>query len=124
MGLKFYDDTVREGLAELADVEFQKRLWLGLEPGLISSPIECWMAIFEDSGLAAALEAGDAYGEPVDGILRDLYVITVDLDLDRSIDQLESDERFTGSRRLAAEALAGLKDRALGTTRGGPLDPL
>lgn len=41
MGLKFYDHTVREGLAVLADAKVQKRLWLGLETGRVSSPFEC-----------------------------------------------------------------------------------
>jgi hypothetical protein len=121
--LKFYDDTVRDGLAVLADSVLQKRLWRGMEPGRNSSPFECFMGIFEDSGLAGALDAGEAYGEPVDGLLRRLFALMDDLDLNASLDDLESDERFTSSRLLAERALDGLKSRPLGTVRGEPLDP-
>jgi len=37
---------------------------------------------------------------------------------------LESDERFTSSRRPAEQALAGLKCRPLGTVKGEPLNPV
>jgi len=122
--LKFYDDNVRDALAELADSEFQARLWMGLEPGLVSSPTECVLAIFEDSGLSRALQSGGAYGEPTDELLRRIESLTAELDLNRSFEELERDERFTESRRLAAEVLVTLGGRPLGTVRGEPLDPL
>ena len=122
---KFYDDYVREALAVWADAEFQARLWMGLEPGLVGSPSASLCHIFTDTGLDRALEAGDAYGEPTDGLLRQIDALTTGWDLDLfTIEELERDERFTESRRLAAQALATLEGRPLGTVRGQALDPL
>jgi len=119
----FYDEGVREGLALWADPPSQSRLWRGLEPGHVGSPAESLCQIFDDTGLGRALAAGEAYGEPTDSLLRRIDALTSGWDLDLcTIEELERDERFTASRRLAAEALATLERRPLGTVSGQPLD--
>lgn len=123
-GLKFYDDTVRESLMELADRERHARLWRGLEPGRTSDPCECLLAMFEDSGLRRALDAGAAYGEPVDAVLRQIDLLSGELDLSRSLDDLERDKSFSHCCELATDAINALEGRPFGTVRGQPLDPL
>jgi hypothetical protein len=42
---------VDEALAELSDVEYQRRVWLGRDPGEVSSFVEAVCRLYDDYGL-------------------------------------------------------------------------
>lgn len=51
-------DAVKEALAELADRSYQERVWLA-SSGEVSSPVEVFSQLYDDSGLGHALGTGN-----------------------------------------------------------------
>ncbi len=55
---KIFKGKVIEGLRELADIDFQRRVWLATSGPEISSFSEAICGLFDDSGLSSNLERG------------------------------------------------------------------
>ena len=91
-----YTETVRDALLELSDAEYQRRVWTGQGTATeMSSFDETIERLFDDSGLAGALERGDdVYGSKTDSDLRKLEglvrVSGSDPDSKESLVRLES----------------------------------
>jgi hypothetical protein len=59
---RWYEHHVREGLAELASEEEQRRLWLATE-GEVSSFLEAVSQVYDDAGVEDLFDKGDAEAE-------------------------------------------------------------
>ena len=121
----FYDDMVREALAELADETFQLDVWTGRNApgGDDASYIEAVCGMFDDSNLTEVLRESHAYGDPIDELIGRL---SSEIDATNEFvpyDQLFLDPHFIETRRLAAEILGLLTNRPVRTTVGNPLPP-
>jgi hypothetical protein len=70
-------ETVCAGLRELADIDFQRRVWTGQGlPHEMSSLAEAVETLFDDSGLEPDLGFGRlAFGDEIDSQLRELGVL-------------------------------------------------
>lgn len=89
----FYDDRVREELADLAG------------SGNIDRNENVEM-LFGDSNLDEVLQHGNAYGESVDSLLREISRTVGQLDLYAG---LSSNAQYRRCQAIAAEALSALK---------------
>lgn len=100
-------DTVRAGLRELADVEFQRRVWTGRGlPHEMSSFVEAVETLFDDSGLEPDLGLGRVvFGSMVDAKLQALGVLLQRIDTDREPDAIIDDPLMADARRQAAVIL-------------------
>lgn len=80
---------VREGLEELADANFQKTAWRGLDPGIVASFVECVATIFDDSGLADEFDEarGVVFSISLDSTLRQLRAAVQMVSQDQEIDE-------------------------------------
>jgi hypothetical protein len=100
---------VRSGLEELADAEFQRRVWRGQENGRMSSFVECVSTLFDDSDLGRALDRGTpVYEVEVDDQLRTLRELVARIDGSRSPDEILRDPLMPVARSAAAAALRSL----------------
>lgn len=100
-------DAVRAGLRELADVEFQRRVWTGRGlPDEMSSFVEAIETLFDDSGLEPDLGLGrPIFGPQVDAKLLALGVLLQRIDANRAPDEIINDPLMDEARRQAAELL-------------------
>lgn len=99
--------AVRAGLRELADVEFQRRVWTGRGvPDEMSSFEEAVATLFDDSGLAIDLDGKrPVFGQDVDlelGALRDLLQ---HIDPIRDPGEIIDDPQMNSVRQRAAAVL-------------------
>jgi hypothetical protein len=96
---------VEEALLELADEDSQRRLWTSTGAGGadVSSFEECMACLFDDSGLADALERGLVYGAETDAFLRKLARLSKRMDTRRRPEELIADPLMTTMRLLARE---------------------
>ena len=102
---------VVEALQELADPELQHRLWLA-SSGEASSFTEAICRLFDDSGLARALEREEVvYGVPTDTVLRRLGKAVQAVDEFQDPVDLIADPMMETVRELAAQALSLLQGR-------------
>jgi len=106
-----YRSLVIEALTELADGAYQMRVWSGLDPHLMSSLTECTEELFDDSGLAHALDLGSVFGQSIDEKLMLLGDLLSAVDAAQPIRELLRDEALVRSRELAAELLDDLVAR-------------
>lgn len=65
--MQVYRDRVIDALNELADRDYQERVWSGLDPRLMSSLTECIEELFDDSGLVKALHGVRYLAHPSTG---------------------------------------------------------
>lgn len=104
-------DIVRAGLRELADVEFQRRVWTGRGlPEEMSSLVEAVETVFDDSGLEPDLGLGRVvFGSMADAKLQALGALLQRIDTDRDPDAIIDDPLMDDARRQAAEILEVLQ---------------
>lgn len=100
-------ETVRAGLRELADVDFQRRVWTGRgQPGEMSSFDEAIETLFDDSGLEPDLGLGrDVLGPIVDTKLRALGAVLERIDSSQEPTAIIDAPLMDDVRRQAAEIL-------------------
>ncbi|WP_152364964.1 hypothetical protein [Microlunatus speluncae] len=104
-----YTDLVMDALAELADPAYQERVWTGRSPGEMSSFVECLEFLFDDSGLAVALDRGAVFGPEIDAQLRTLAELARQIGRDTEpFERLAADPRFIECRRIAGAVHARL----------------
>jgi hypothetical protein len=107
---------VDEALAELSDVEYQRRVWLHPTPELVGSLTEAWEQLFDDSGLRWTLDR-----EPA--TLDDSFVSLVRR-LHRHLQQV--DPSGAAGEMIESEAMAQVRSAArrtrdaLRSAMGGP----
>jgi hypothetical protein len=101
---------VRSGLAELADAEYQRRVWFGRDSNEMSSFTEAVATLFDDSGLGDALDSGaPIYGLDVDEALRELSALVGNVDVERAPVDVVDDPAMPAVRSLAATILERLE---------------
>ncbi|MGL4745927.1 MAG: hypothetical protein ACRCXL_16275 [Dermatophilaceae bacterium] len=105
-----YRSLVMDALNELADRAYQERVWSGLDPHLMSSLTECTEELFDDSGLAQALDRGSVFGQSIDEKLLRLGDWLSAVDATQPILELLRDESLVRSRALATEILDDLEE--------------
>ncbi len=70
---RIYKDLLVTALQQMASYDFQKIAWFKNDQGLRSSFEEDYFAVFDDTGLAYALEHSDVvFGKEADNALHDL----------------------------------------------------
>jgi hypothetical protein len=106
-----YTEAVRDALAELADAEYQQRVWTGESAkNEMSSFDEAVERLFGDSGLGLALERTDpVYGAQIDEELRRLDHLVVRMDGARTPSEILRDPLLSEVRTLASEILRALE---------------
>jgi hypothetical protein len=112
-----YVEVVRSALEELADADYQRRVWTGRGGAdEMSSFEECFERLFGDSGLGLALEHNQpVFGSGVDGNLQRLSDLLARIDGRRSPAKIVQDPAMERVRELASEVLLALDD----TSRSG-----
>jgi hypothetical protein len=100
-------DTVRAGLRELADVDFQRRVWTARgSSDEMSSFEEAVSTLFDASGLELDLEQGrTVFDSEVDTELRALRDLLQRIDPFRDPDDIIDDPLMADARRRAAAIL-------------------
>lgn len=104
-------ELVEDALGELADERCQRRVWLAADGPVVSSLTECVSRLFDDSGLASALEgASPVYGRLIDEALRDLGRMLDSLDDGRAPEAVLDDPQLGRARHAAAALLVQLRE--------------
>jgi hypothetical protein len=105
-------DAVRAGLRELADVDFQRRVWSGRGTSHeMSSFEEAVSTLFDDSGLEPDLEQGrTVFDAEVDAELRALGALLQRIDPFRDPDDIIDDPLMADARRRAAAILDAIPE--------------
>jgi hypothetical protein len=113
MAMTVYTGAVRDALVELADAEYQQRVWTGESAeGEMSSLVENVERLFTDSGLGDALErTHPVYGSQVDDEFRRLDRLVSRIDGARSPDEILRDPLLAEVRQLASEILRAFDQR-------------
>lgn len=100
-----YRDMIKEGLAQLADRDYQERIWGGNGGRVQSSFVECLETIFDDSVLSIALERGEeVFSVDIDRMLIDLSTI-VDRVPDTNYDEQRVNPNLLRARRISRAIL-------------------
>jgi hypothetical protein len=107
-----YTNVVLDALSELADAAYQERVWAGHSPTEMSSFDECVERLFDDSGLATAMDQGTVYGDETDGLLRELSTLVGSVPADGEVDHLLRDPAMIECRSLAERIREALTDPA------------
>jgi hypothetical protein len=94
-------------LRELADVDFQRRVWTGRGlPDEMSSFVEAVETVFDDSGLEPDLGLGrPVFGPEVDAKLVALGILLQRIAVDRAPDEIIDDPLMADARQQAAAIL-------------------
>jgi hypothetical protein len=105
-------EKVCGALRELADADFQRRVWAAEDPqGETSSFEECVEALFSDSGISVDLDAGrEVFGAPVDDELRAISRLVERVGWQRAPDEIIGDPVMQQLRERAARVLAALEE--------------
>jgi len=99
---------VIDGLRELADFDFQKRVWLSGAGPEMSSFVEAVCGLFDDSGLGLALDKGQSVYDPeIDSLLRWIQAMISKIERVNNLSDLSSPQ-MDMMRNLAAKALSAL----------------
>lgn len=103
-------EAVLSALRELADLEYQRRVWTGRDRhGAMSSFEECVATLLDDSGLGLGLEArGPVFDARIDAELQSLRLALARIDTQRSPDALVADPEMSRIRDQAAAVLREL----------------
>ncbi|MFD0484989.1 hypothetical protein ACFQ46_20545 [Kineococcus sp. GCM10028916] len=106
--------VLREGLLELSDEAFQRRVWTNSAgDDVMSSLVECLASVFDDSGLTDALDRGDVgFNDDLGASLRRLDSITAAIDQRAPVEQLLDDPALRRAREEAAHTLRLLDESA------------
>ena len=104
------DELIEDALRELADELYQRQLWLAFEGPEVSSLAECISRLWDDSGLAAALESDEeVYNPVIDDRLRRLDAILGRIDPSRAPESILEDPQLARARPLARSLLEDLR---------------
>jgi len=99
-------EKILDALRELANRDIQRRLWLA-ESGEVSSLTEAMSSLFDDSGLARALERDEVvFGVEIDALLRRLGKVSRLVDKLQNPEDLLHDPRMEAVRSIARQALS------------------
>ncbi len=102
-----YKKNVMQGLKDLASRQFQLIAWFDNDQGLSSAFSEDVEAVFMDTGLEAALDAGEVvFGKEADAALRDLDKTCDTVGYHRDERELVNSPEMEIVRQKAAKALA------------------
>lgn len=107
--MRFYIDTMIDGLEELSDADVQGRLWTGQVATEMSSFDECVERIFGDSRLDRALARGQVFDPSTDEQLRELGALTAAIHRRRASDTLLQTPELQQCRALASTVLDKLQ---------------
>jgi hypothetical protein len=102
---KVVDELVEDALRELADQEEQARLWLSTGGEEVSSLIECASRLWDDSGLATAMDHDVVYSISVDKHLRELRDVLHRIDATAPVDIILANPCLADARGRAHELL-------------------
>ncbi len=108
--IRVVDELVEDALRELADTAAQTRLWQASGGPEVSSLIECTSRLWDDSGLATALDRGVVYNETIDGHLSDLRAVLHRIDAMAPVDEILASTDLSEARILARALLQELTD--------------
>jgi hypothetical protein len=110
------DELVEDALRELADEETQARLWQASEGPEVSSLIECTSRLWDDSGLATAMDREVVYSDRIDKQLRQLRSLLHRIDATAPVDVILANPHLPDARVRAQVLLEELarfgRDRA------------
>lgn len=106
-------ETVCVGLRELADVDFQRRVWTGQSlPQEYSSFVEAVETVFDDSGLQPDLDRGrPVFSDEIDAELRELGTLLKRVKVDRTANEIIDDPLMYEVRRRASAIYSMLNGR-------------
>jgi hypothetical protein len=97
-----YPEMILSSLDELADVEFQWRVWVKGDTKEVSSFTECVCGLFDDSVLGHALDKEEiVFSEQIDTLLRQLEKALAEVDETRWPAEIVADPQFVPIRDLA-----------------------
>jgi hypothetical protein len=102
------DELVEDGLRELADEETQTRLWQASEGPEVSSLIECTSLLWDDSGLATAMDREVVYSSSIDEHLRQLRIVLHRINPTAPVDVILASPDLADARTLAQQLLEEL----------------
>jgi hypothetical protein len=107
---RIVDELIEDALRELADEERQRTLWLSTGSPEVSSFVECMSRLWDDSGLAAAMEQpGFVYDKKIDEELHRLDAILGHMDADQQVDRLLTDPYLIEARGMAQTLLQDIR---------------
>ena len=108
--VRVYANKVRSALSELADGDYQRRVWTGRDPrGEMASFVECVEELYDDSGLVVDLDRGVVVFTPeIDERLRSLGKLLHQIDTRRGASVLVEDPAMERVRQTAAQILHDL----------------
>lgn len=112
------DEIVEEALRELSDEQAQTTLWSSSGETDVSSLTEAKSRLWDDSGLADAMEHGVVYSDEIDGKLRRLHATLRRIDENAPVATLLAGSDLATARSLAKELLDAL--RTFGYNRADP----
>jgi hypothetical protein len=98
-------DRIRQCLEELSDKSYQERIWTASSGPEISSLTEAQCQLFNDSGLDLLLEKDGAFGDQIDGLLKDLRLRLKNIDHNRPPLDIINDPQMVAVRKLSAQIL-------------------
>jgi len=104
------DEIVEDALRELSDERAQARLWRSSGGTEVSSLAEAKSRLWDDSGLADAMERGEVYNAPIDTQLRRLRDVLRRIDENAPIDALLASTDLAKARQLANDLLETLRN--------------
>lgn len=104
------DEIVEEALRELSDEQDQARLWRSSGGTEVSSLAEAKSRLWDDSGLADAIERGEVYNASIDAQLRRLREVLRHIDENAPIDALLASPDLATARKLASDLLETLRN--------------
>lgn len=96
---------IRKSLQELADKNFQQRVWFASSGPEISSFEEAVCHLFDDSGLDVALKAGGAFGKDIDDQLSALAAIAQKIPANTPPLKIINDPNMQEIRKMASYIL-------------------
>jgi hypothetical protein len=106
--MRVVDELVEDALRELADEETQTRLWQASGGPEVSSLIECTSRLWDDSGLATAMDREVVYSGSIDKELRQLRSLLHRIDATAPVDVILADPHLHDVRVRARALLEEL----------------
>lgn len=104
------DEIVEEALQELSDERAQTRLWRSSGGTEVSSLAEAKSRLWDDSGLADAIERGEVYNAPIDTQLRHVRDVLRRIDENAPVDAILASSDLAAARTLATDLLEELRN--------------
>jgi len=107
------EELVEDALRELADDQCQRELWTASEGPEVSSLVECVSRLWDDSGLADALDGAEVlYTHEIDSELVRLQLLLSRIDDSGSPNEILGNPRLGGVRQAASGLLNSLRQLA------------